>query len=279
MSINWLVEKSLEIERKKEYSSSVEEGILDTHKKIGILEKISRTTGRPLEFYIQLLELELSDFDNKEVLNIWSWKSDLDRDLELLGIKSKVLVNVDFAYNNIGSNNPLDYITWKHITKNNIPNNAISADMRKLPLIENQFDNVLSLWSIVWLPKKERYLALKEAYRVCKNWWKIKVYPVTYSKKLEFLAKKYPFLEFSTPMYDSKKILSTGVDDIERFLGKIMQYYSNFDWIIMEKYHKLKEKIIKGNDVSLLTITKNPNVSLKEFELAIKELDDAWFVF
>lgn len=141
---NW--EKSKEYSEKKEWLNSKVIKLLDK-----INTKISRITSRNINFYKELLWLDINTLNWKNILNVWAWNSKIDEELNKIWINPSLFVNTD-----------LKSKKW------------VIADMRSLAFMDESFDNLLYLWSISWLLyDNDKIKALEEALRVTKEWWNI----------------------------------------------------------------------------------------------------------
>lgn len=258
-------------------------------------ENMSRTTGRSLEFYKQFLKIDLLDFENKKILNIGAGKSDINHELEKQNIHPEILINLDFAYKNIGeSHGVFKTLGGKKFNKNNTPLNAVAGDMKHLPMPDESLDKVIYLWSLCWLKDNDKPAAINEAYRVCGNEGEIKIYPVSFSEKTKKLIDKYPFIKVSTPEMKLKDLQDANIQDgafklLKKFLfagedsgpskesqelrTELRQLLSNQENILMEFAHRLRYGI-EGKKIGTLTITKYSDTNPETFSQAIQELEE-----
>lgn len=256
-------------------------------------EEMSRTTGRSLEFYKQFLELTPSDFNGKKVLNVGAGRSDINSELEKEGVQPEMLINLDFAYENIGDSKGIfKVVSGKALHKEDIPLTAVAADMKQLPFTDNELDKVICLWSVGWLRDKDKPMAISEAYRVCKDDGEIKIYPISFTKKAQEIAKKYPFIQISKPELNPKNLEDANIREgafglLRRFFAnedsgpteegqkqakEFKQLLSNDENILLEFAHRFRYTL-EGKTIGALTIKKLPGVDLKTFNNAIQELD------
>lgn len=116
-----------------------------------INSKVSRTTSRSMNFYKELLWININDLENQKILNVGAWDSELNKELEKNWIEPSIFINTD-----------LKAKSW------------VKSDMRNLPFSEESFDKLLYLWSLPWiLYKEEKNKAINEALRVTKELWDI----------------------------------------------------------------------------------------------------------
>lgn len=225
-------------------------------------EKISRTTGRPLEYYNQLLGLALEDYTNKSILNVGSGASDLKLMLEEHGVNPKSVVNVDFAYKNVETKTGvLDFITGKNLKREDTPQGAVAADIKSLPFADGSFDKVLGLWSVGWLNEAKIPDAVTESYRVCNEGGEVRIYPVFISKESLEIAKQYPFLRTERPSVDLGELMRAG----ESIISKI-------DYLSIEASARLRGGLLLGKPPSTLIILKNKDITLDMIKKAIQNL-------
>lgn len=248
------------------------------HSSITKTERISRTTGRPLEFYEQFLGVGSAGFEGKKILNIGAGRSDLNGELERRNIHPEALINLDLAYKDVGDGRGVfKRVAGKALHKEHIPPNATAGDMKRLPFADNELDSVICLWSVCWLESKDRPAAINEAYRVCKEGGEVKIYPVSFKKDAQEVIEKYPFIQVSRPHHDIDRLFKSGMEDKDA-LGKIRQFLSNLDEIQIEGVQRLIAGM-KGKRVGTLTIRKTPGVDQETFSNAIQELADSGLTF
>lgn len=151
-------------------------GFDSPEKDITSREKLSRTTGRRLEFYREMFGLNPEDFQGQEILNLGAGNSNLGDDLKQEGIEA-VVTNVDIAYK------PASDFREKILGKKKIslPERPVAADMARLPFPDNSFDRVLSTFAIAWLPAEKKLAALREALRVIRPAGEVDIYPAEVS--------------------------------------------------------------------------------------------------
>jgi ubiquinone/menaquinone biosynthesis C-methylase UbiE len=241
-------------------------------------ERISRTTGRPLEFYEQFLGVTPTDFEGRKILNVGAGRSDINSELERRNIHPEVLINFDLAYKDVGDGRGVfKRVAGKALHKEHIPLNAAAGDMKRLPFADNELDSVIYLWSVCWLEGKDRPAAIDEAYRVCKEGGEVKIYPISFAKEAQKAIERYPFIQVSRPHYDIDRLFRSGMEDKDA-LGKIRQFLSNLDEIQIEGVQRLIAGM-RGKQVGTLTIRKTPDVDQETFSNAIRELADSGFTF
>ncbi len=143
---------------------------------LSFLEKIGPSTSRNLNTYLKATHLKADDLADKRILNLGAGLSNLEQDLLELGISSQV-INLDINY--ISSRK---YFWWNLLFKmrlDDFPNNAIRADMDKIPLKDKSVDLTFASSSMsLWLPYEKTGQALSEAIRVTKG----NIYITPYSK-------------------------------------------------------------------------------------------------
>lgn len=233
---NW--EKSKEYSEKKEWLNSKVIKLLDK-----INTKISRITSRNINFYKELLWLDINTLNWKNILNVWAWNSKIDEELNKIWINPSLFVNTD-----------LKSKKW------------VIADMRKLPFINDSFDDLLYLWSISWiLYNNDKIKALEEALRVTKEWWNIFIYPVVISDE------NYENIN----QFTNIKINEVNLNIIFRNIGEnsITKKICQYELLLVDSYYKYSKKIRWYKTVRI-KIIKNENY-IEEFE-EFKKLIGLW---
>lgn len=238
-----------------------------------IREKWSRTTGRGLEFYQQLLGLRLEELNGKRLLNIGAGKSNIGPELEAQDIHPAKVVNVDLAYNTEQQQGLRGMVTGKRMES--LPDNAVAADMRNLPFSAESFDTILHLWSLAWLNDEDKLPAIQEALRVCALDGEVKIFPCIRPNTIHSALIQQTDISFSRPNKDMLKLLTASTEQQSK-INKLRQLLSNMDMIGIDAGNQLYEGV-RGNSVGILTIRKQH--STEDLMIAIQDLVNKGMAF
>lgn len=145
-------------------------------KEISLLERMAVSTNRKLEYYLSKTEMDVEDLRNKKILNVGAGRTNLQRDLEMQGIRDAQVANIDLAYD------PTRIKKWtggRKISQEETPHNAIGADFKRIPFVDDSFDIAIASWSVSpWIEnKKVQLFVFKEMLRVAKD-----VYVIPFNK-------------------------------------------------------------------------------------------------
>lgn len=174
---------------------------LDIKPKFSMKETLAPSSLRGIDFYLNHSQLDPKSLDGKQIVNLGAGGDDLGQELKLLGVESKV-VNIDLKY-------PRTIFGQKEINGTKLtPNDAVRANMLRLPLATNSMDVVFASDSLTrWVGKDRQPIGFNEAVRVLApegkmyafefDWQSIKPTEVFTSIKSE-----YPNSQFE---YDDKR--------------------------------------------------------------------------
>lgn len=236
-------------------------------------ERTSPTTGRTLEFYRQFLGFEPGEFDGKSVLNIAAGTSSIGTELERQGVKPSLLVNLDLAYQNTGNKavNPFN-LFGKALSRRDIPKTPVAADAKKLPFIDNSFDELLCLWG-AWFDNKRFPAFIGETYRTLKSDGKIRIYPVSISPEgLSLIANKYPFVSHATPQIDVPRLVNQGILNTGDAPIKTLIRSSFFIPKLVTETALYFYAKIKNKKAGVLRVAKTEKITQEEVENAMQDL-------
>lgn len=191
--------------------------------------KIARVTNRSILFYRELLWIDIETLNWKSILNLWSWNSKIDEEIESAWISTNMFVNID----------------------RNKKDNNIIWDMRSLPFKDESFNNVIWLWSISWIPEKDKIQAINEALRVCKTFWEISIYPVTINSSEAEYLKSIKWIKIIEPNIKHSWLIN--YDD------KIFKLLSQVELYLVDIVHKSINSLRWKKTINL-QITKMSNI-------------------